>query len=399
LKDSVVLIGVDGGASKTTAWSLNYDEREGGFSLGKYHSSCAYAEIEGFLADFTPLVIPRQLKEREEGSIELTQEEIQQANTYVEACCRVIRSVAAQSKGQRFVIGLGMPGLKTDDKRGIEVLANGPRIPDFSEQVEKNLAQAGIQLHIPIAHLGSDADYCGIGENFATEGLFKEVDNAYYLGGGTGVADALKLKGNLLPLDRCKSWMAKTWEMKSPDGLSLERYTSMGGLQALYADISGSDVATLNTHSIYPLQIAEKAEKGEKAARKVMEIAVEHLSALVYERVLTLYAGSRNALAFVNPNREQLSGEHPYLKGVFERIIIGQRLGELFASSPGSKQLREPFIDRLQQMIQRSDDLGLDAKRHYQQVDAIIHSSRLREAPALGAGIDAFFSWKGLEKD
>lgn len=395
MKDPLVLIGVDGGATKTAAWSMIYDEKEGGFSLGEDHASCAYADIQGFLSDFKPVPILRQLKEREAGILELTQKELQQAETYVEACTRVIRSLVEQSQGQSFVIGLGMPGLKTSDRRGIEVLANGPRMPDFSARLEQKLSAKGIQLLIPISHLGSDADYCGIGENFATEGLFKEVENAYYLGGGTGVADALKLKGKLLPLDHCKAWMAKTWEMKSPEGLSLERYTSVGGLQALYAEISGRDVATLNASSIYPLQIAEKAGKGEKDAMKVMEIAAINLSLLVFERISTLYAGSRNTLAYINPNKVQLSPEHPYLKEVFERIIIGQRLGELFSSPQGFKQLREPFIEKLSRRIQESDLLDLNAKAHYQQLDAIIQSSKLREAPAMGAGIDAYFTWKG----
>ena len=45
-------------------------------------------------------------------------------------------------------------------------------------------------------------------------------------------------------------------------------------------------------------------------------------------------------------------------------------------------------------MVQNSELLSEPVKDSYYNLDDIIKTSKLREAPALGAGIDAFFSMK-----
>ena len=79
---------------------------------------------------------------------------------------------------------------------------------------------------------------------------------------------------------------------------------------------------------------------------------------------------------------------------VFDRLVIGQRLGDLMNTRSGKKVLTEPFLKRLSQMIADSSCLAESAKKHYLQgsilkEDRFVISS-LREAPALGAGIAAF---------
>lgn len=392
MEDRTVLIGLDGGATKVNGWTIDYDEKKRLFSLGSYSASQSYRDITGYNARFKPIDISTQLQEWEKDSIHVTEAEFQQGKALVETCARVVEALLDQCGPAKIAIGLGMPGIKTKDKRGIAVLANGPRIINYAEQLEQKLSDLGIHLVRPLSHLGSDADYCGIGENFAREGMFREVKTAYYLGGGTGVADAMKIGGKLLPFDQCKSWMAKTWELKSEDGRSMERFTSMGGLQSVYAEIIGKEVDQLNQEGIYPLQIAEKAAMQEEAARKMIEIAVDNLSKLIFERITTLYAGSVNEIDFVSQTKAPLLKEHPYLGSLFERIIIGQRLGELFESPHGKRQVRKPLIEQLGQLIQRSERLDKRAKAHYRMIDELIVSSKLREAPVIGAGIDAFFN-------
>ena len=68
---------------------------------------------------------------------------------------------------------------------------------------------------------------------------FEDVENAYYLGGGTGAADALKLHGKLISFDKCKNWIAKTWEMSDKNGKSMEIYCSANGIQSIYGDLAG----------------------------------------------------------------------------------------------------------------------------------------------------------------
>ncbi len=393
--EDILLIGIDGGATKVSGWQVIADEDNRTFKLGNLSSSKSYKEIAGFLANFSPVAIPDQLSQRDASNIQITNAEEQQEVVYVEACAQVIEDLYKKNGGKKILVGLGMPGLKTEDRRGICVIANGPRMLHYADRLEEHLAGKDIELLSQVHHLGSDADYCGIGENYATDGLFRGVENAYYLGGGTGVADAMKLNGELLPFDSIKNWLAKTWEMKSADGRSLERFISVGGMQAVYAEISGKKVSELNDQNIYPLQITEFAARGDGAAQEMVELAVENLSLLFFERITSLFSGNQGIFQFVNPNCPQLNKQHPYLKNVFDCIIIGQRLGELFETDFGKQVLRNPVIEKLRALISNSDNLDAEAKEYYADLNNLIKTSKLREAPALGAGIDAYLTYKG----
>ncbi len=392
-----LLLGIDGGATKVSAYRILIDD-EGTFTLGTAHAEKSYAEIPGYLSDFKPVDIQTQLAQKEQGRIQLTESEIQQGAVYVEATAVVIAELVRQTGIAKVLIGLGMPGLKTADKRGIEVVANGPRILNYASMLEKRLKLENITPLSPVHQIGSDADYCGIGENYAKDGLFRKTDNAYYLGGGTGVADALKLKGNLVFFDQIKPWMAKSWEMKANDGRSLERFASAGGIQNLYAELSGNDISDLNQRKIYPLQIAAMAAKGDKAAAQTFNLVVKNLSLLLFERISTIYAGWQGLFSFVNPNRPALAEKHEYLGTLLERIIIGQRLGELLDSEAGQRVVRQPLLRQLAEYISKSEVLDAKAKQHYAQLDYIIVTSKLRAAPALGAGIDAYLAYQNKKQ-
>ncbi|MGP8331451.1 MAG: hypothetical protein ACT6FB_03815 [Methanosarcinaceae archaeon] len=392
MQKDFLLIGIDGGATKVSGWEVKLNEDDKTFTLGGLHEERSYIGIPGYLPDFKPVDIAVQLKERGNHNIKPTKDEEQQAAVYVEACAQVIESIVEQSSIKKVLIGLGMPGLKSEDKRGISVVANGPRMIRYSNQLEKRLEIKNIKFAAPIHHLGSDADYCGIGENYSQKGLFRKIANAYYLGGGTGAADAMKLDNKLIPFDQTKDWIAKCWEMKSNDGRSLERFASAGGIQSIYADLSKTDIAELNKKNVYPLQIAEFAVKGGAAAKKTFELVAANLALLLYERITTLYSGWQSLFDFVNSSRPPLKADHPFIGKVFERIIIGQRLGELFDDTGGGKVLKEPFLLELNSMIQNSTCLDTKAKQHYIDLQNIIVTSKLREAPAIGAGIDAYFN-------
>ncbi|OQY04475.1 MAG: hypothetical protein B6I20_02980 [Bacteroidetes bacterium 4572_117] len=387
-----LLIGVDGGATKVSAWEIVYNESNSTFLLGDASSTKSYREIKGYIPDFKPVDLNIQLGERDLKKN--TPEELQQEAVYVEACALAINNIVKKTGGTNVLIGIGMPGLKTEDKRGIAVVANGPRMINYSDLLEKRLNSLDIKLAFPVNHLGSDADYCGIGENYSEDGLFRISSNAYYLGGGTGVADAMKLDGEIVTFDNAKAWMAKTWEMKSLEGLSLERITAVGGIQKTYAEIAGKSTENLNTEGIYPLQISGLAKRGEEAAKKTYQIVNRDLASLLYERIVTLNKGWQNLFEFVNPNKPKPNKQHAYLGKVFDTIIIGQRLGELFDSEDGADIVKKPVLSKLNDLIQNSDILADDVKLHYQDLNKIVKTSKLREAPALGAGIDAFLTNK-----
>ncbi|MFQ5490346.1 MAG: hypothetical protein ACE5GE_06445, partial [Phycisphaerae bacterium] len=207
----ILLIGVDGGATEVKAHTVCCDNLEAPsvFDLGPGKAARKYERY----GDFQPLPIADQLTQRKSGRLELDDAERRQGDLWVQACIDAIADAASDSRCDGLLIGVGMPGLKTDDGRGIDAINHGPRIPDYLEHLERGLSDRGIKLAAPIDVLGSDADYCGLGEQYASGGLFGDVDHAYYLGGGTGLADAMKLGGELIPFDRAAGWILKSWEM------------------------------------------------------------------------------------------------------------------------------------------------------------------------------------------
>ena len=390
MSNNSIIIGIDGGATKVSGWLIIKNISTGKFSIGNDNVQKSYREYPEFISDYQPVDIKIQLAEMT-GNINLTDTEKIQSSVYTRCAADVVIELLKKYPGKKALVGIGMPGLKTTDKRGIVALANGPRIPEYAANIEKAVAEAGLSLAAPIHHLGSDADYCGLGEEYSDEGLFSDVDNAYYLGGGTGVADAMKLKGEIVPFDAIKSWMAKAWEMKGTKDLSLERYASAGGIQHIYSLLSGISVKELNDKEIYPPQILDRAEKGEKEAGECMTAVAENIAALLYERMTSLYDGWQHLFEFVNPARANLSKDHPYRGTFFDRLIIGQRLGDLMKDAQEGKYLWQPMIMQLSEYIFKHPNENF--RNHYLENNTIkpnlIRFSKLREAPAIGAGVDA----------
>ncbi len=385
---SQILIGIDGGATKINAWQVEITKKKS-FMLGTIHAEMAYSSIPGYIENFTPVSLGEQLDDFRKGEFHLTNSEIQQGAVLIETCAQVIEDITQQSKNKNIVVGIGMPGLKTKEGKGIAVIANGPRMPHYIKNLEERLSMGKINFVEPIKRLGSDADYCGIGENYAENGLFRDVQNAYYIGLGTGAADALKLNGCLLPFDQTKNWLAKTWEMKNNDGVSLESIVSARGFQQLYAQISKTTTAELNKQNVFADTIIERSQNGENNAQQTCRIYLDVLSDLLLERITTLYKGWQNNFSFVNTERNTLEENHPYKGSFFERIIIGQRIGSLMKSEIGAIQLKEPLMHLLIQKIEQSPHLSKSAKRHYADLERFIAFSNLRAAPALGAAVDA----------
>ncbi len=390
-----LLIGLDGGATKVNGW--NIDVKDGGFCMGKHNCIMSYFEFTGYSDKFQATDIQKQLTEFQKNKIKPGKKELKQGDAYAEAAAEVILKLVQKSGINRVLVGEGMPGLKTANKRGIAVMANGPRIIDYCDKVEKILADYNIEFIVPMAELGSDAFYCGIGEEYAKEGQFKDVQNSYYLGGGTGAADALKLGGKLVSLDDIKEWFVKTWEMKNDDGLSMEKCASAKGIQEIYGKLTQKTVVELTKREIYPLDIRKKALANEKEAMKTFEILAENLAYLIYERITTIFFGWNGIFSFVNPNRAIPKNKHPYKGTLLDSIIIGQRLGDLFHASQDDNLLWQPFFQRLSYLIMKSEILDEKAKAYYCPKDIFDQNflviSKLREAPALGAGIDAYLTY------
>jgi predicted NBD/HSP70 family sugar kinase len=398
MKKEFLLLGLDGGATKISGWVVHYSGKKLSFKLGSKHHAQNYKDINGFNPNFTPVPLKQQLSENATNAIQITAEEFRQGKIYLEACFQVIKSLITRSNAKKALIGIGMPGLKTKDKKGIAVFANGPRIPFYLKELGKKIQAENIMLTHPVPYLGSDADYCGVGEEYAHNGSFRGINNGYYLGGGTGTADAIKLRGKVIPFDRIKNWLAKTWEMKNELGISLENYTSSAGLIRIYCAKSKIAEEKLVANNIFMQQIAQRALEGDKAAGRTFQEASRYLAFLLYERITSLYSGWQNLFTLNNPDRTPLSISHEYKNELFDIIVIGQRLADFLKSRTGQQVFMIPLLNELSKLILHSDCLDEKAKCHYLHANSFdserIFLSPLREAPALGAAIDAFLNWK-----
>jgi hypothetical protein len=79
---------------------------------------------------------------------------------------------------------------------------------------------------------------------------------------------------------------------------------------------------------------------------------------------------------------------------LLDRLVIGQRLGDLMNTRVGKIMLTQPFFKQLSKLVAESSCLSEKAKEHYLHGkllrDNRIVISSLREAPALGSGIAAY---------
>jgi hypothetical protein len=396
--ESTILIGVDGGATKVSVWRVIADSADRPtFRLGEEHGEHAYAEMKGFSDTFTPVNIQQQLADRDAGAIRPGDDESAQGSAWVEAAARAVAEVSESAGGGRVLIGIGLPGLKTPDKRGLAVVANGPRIPDYCDRLESQLKERGVEMQAPIRELGSDADYCGMGEEYAAEGSFRPVRDAYYLGGGTGVADAMKLGGRLVPFDEAKPWIAKTWEICDEERTSFERSISARGVQALYARYSGMDESELDRQQVYLAEIARRSIDGEPAARRTVELAGARLAAVIADRIETVYGGDSGRTQFVNEAHPALEPDHPWRGTVLERVVLGQRLAQAWADPASGAAYRDAVLPLLARRLLGSERLDDAARDLLLEEDGTMQGGRivaslLREAPALGAAAAAWLS-------
>jgi len=372
------LIGVDGGATEVKAHHVTCDDlrRPTSFALGRAAASRVYPARNGF----APMPVAEQLQQR--AAPALSAEEAAVGATWVASAADAIAAAAGQVSGRRLLVGVGMPGLKTEDGRGIAVINNGPRIPDYLERLERQLAERGMELVAPVARLGSDADYCGIGEAWAADGLFRGVQHAYYVGGGTGVADALKLRGALVTFDAVRDWMRKAWQLQSEHGATFEALVSAKGMNAGYAARVG-----IEPGARFP---EVDALAGIKAAAEWLGIVADALAELIVERIDTIHNG-RRTLPHRGADYAGLAADHPYRGILLDRVIIGQRIGMLYAD----ERYRVLFADRIDAAFVRRLRALNDAELTGRLLadgkvrPGFLRASMLRAAPALGAAVAA----------
>ena len=386
-----IIIGIDGGGSKVSAGIIESKDIST-FTI-KSLSQQYYNERSEFNSDFSPVAMDIQLNEYNTEEYNVTNDEVLQGKAIIES---FHNSIINLNIDKPILMGIGMVGLKTKDLRGIGAIANGPRIPNFCIQLEDAFHKSNIHLHKPIQYIGSDADNCGIGEEYGKDGLFKDIQNGYYIGGGTGTADALKLKNELIPFDSISSWIAKSWEILNENNISMEQYTSLKGIQSIYSNYSEIPINELCNESIYANEIFSRALKNEQAALLTCADITKYISTLIVERVETIFSGWQNKFGLLNPKHSLLINNHPYKNNLLERIIIGQGLGKLFHLSKNTPLLWDPLHNNIYDMIQKSRVLPSEAKKFLFENGTLkkgfIMTSNLDNSALLGAGVTAIYS-------
>ena len=281
------MIGIDGGATKVSGAQVKKIDDQT-FDLLNPIKEMQYKEHKSYDSNFEPLTIQEQL-----DGWELSDAEHKQSQVYIECIIDIIEHLI---DNETPLIGIAMPGIKTEDRRGIKAMANGPRIPNLCDELEKRLS-----LKDKIKSIESDADMCAWGEEFGGKGAFRNIQNAYYIGGGTGTADGLKLQGKLISFDDASEWIAKVWELMTKNKTSLELFSSMSGINQLRLSKSDKEIG-------------------------------EMLGNLIYERINTIYSGWKNTFDV----ERHIKNSHHYHKTLLDRIVIGQRLSDFLQSDKGS---------------------------------------------------------------
>ena len=384
-REKVVLIGVDGGATKVRVRHVLRDDAggEAGYCLGAVSSRANYPNVPAF----QPVDLQKQLNEQHEQSIPRRRVEVDQAHTVVMTIASCVIEVARRLGVAKVLLGIGMPGLKTSDRRGIAVCKNGPRIPNLAGGLEDALNQAGVCLVTPIHAIGSDADHCGIGEQYAVGGLLRDVRHAYYLGGGTGIADAMKLDGELVRFDAASAWIAKSWQIPGVLGLPFEELGSARGINERYAECCQDVGGEAMTYPPFP---EERAAGGDLLAQQTLTRSAIALAELIFERIDTIHEG-RRALPHRGDRYRQLNPNHPYRGTVLERIVIGQQVGRIYADPRHTRCFASTLDASLADHIRSTGGSALKDRclAGYGLRPGLVVASHLHAAATLGAAIEA----------
>lgn len=371
---STQLIGVDGGATRVRALEVEVDSAPGAVRLraGARTASAAHRAVPGFE---TPAE-QGLYDEPELGRV--TPAEREQAWAWIESTARCVLEVARARGAVSVLVGVAMPGRKTEDGRGIAFALNGPRVPDFLDRLGEQLVADGLELAAPLAGLYGDGWCAGLGERGAEGGgLGAPLRTAYYIGGGTGLAEALVLGGEQLPLERVEDWFPRAWRMRWNQA-PLEDWLAVGGLNRRWAELSGFELPL--EHGRFP----EDQLRRDPRARELLEQTGEALGHLIAHRAVALATG-------VPPELGVLGAQS------LERVVIGQQLGRLFGDPRTHSALRASFERMFDEQLRRTgldalyppDGGGGSARRE------LVRVSRLPHAAALGAAIGALNEWSG----
>lgn len=363
------IIGLDGGATKMRGTSLEINS-DGLILSSAPAKDLVYSEQWGKKYNVVPL--SQQLEEFKTNSIALGNDEKEYGQIFIKVAFQLIQEYY---NNDSVLVGIGMPGIKTADKKGIAVMANGPRIPNFISDLTHMLEENNIKLQAPIKELGSDADYCGLGEEYSIQGKLRGIQNAFYFGIGTGIADALKLNNKLLNIDSVHSWLPKSWEMVAPTGKAYEKTISMSAIGEQYKTMT-------HETNIHAGHVFERALQQDKIACDLLRTVAYHLALLAYDRIFSLAIGGTTG-SFIANREYSVNTSHEYCGMTWDRIVLGQRLGIIWQNSKYNDVFQKYVLQDMADLLQK---LPNNIQECY-DINKLFVASSLEEAPLYGAGI------------
>jgi hypothetical protein len=344
------LIGVDGGGSGFRAYGV--ERAAQGFICEPGRS----AEGSWDYPDaFSPTPIDRQMDEAKNSpggeALPLGNMELEAAEQQVRVLGKAIEFLCGD-QGEAFRLGLCMPGLRTASGRGIAICRHGPRSPQLLDKLEKECARRGLNLAVSPPALESDGRAAAWGEEVASGGQLAGVPNAYYIGAGTGLAEGLKVADVHLDLTRLRQHLPAAWAGRGPSGKSWEDEASFGGMQLLW-ERSGDG------------WVDQAAQAGDVRAREILHSGACALGRWLLMRMEALEAWEGKVL---------------------QRIVVGQRSGQLLADSMAAAWYGDPLREILQAgLLARQDtSMVVHALTAGSLRPGFLCASVLRAAPALG---------------
>ena len=135
---SKIYLGIDGGATKMMAQSIQISDQSKLASYNAFNYEISYEQMPGWNNNFQPLHISIQKELKQSKDLKISLNEKQQGKIIIDTVQTCYRQ--ALKKNQKISgVGLCFPGLKNDDEDGTILLVNGPRIPDFVDQLKKRI--------------------------------------------------------------------------------------------------------------------------------------------------------------------------------------------------------------------------------------------------------------------
>ena len=167
---------------------------------------------------FVPLSIEQQLEEHAGGTVEPDPAELLAAEEQTDMLAAAVFELWHSAGGGPLYLGLCLPGLTDAEARGVLVSRHCPRSSSLLDDLAKALEVQGVELAEPLKGIVSDGEAAGWGEELSALGLFSGVQSAYFLGAGSGLAEALKLKGQHMSVTELRQELPAAWSIPCAGG-------------------------------------------------------------------------------------------------------------------------------------------------------------------------------------